>query len=462
MSTNDPEFIETSLPSPSTLPERLFARNCNPSIKKECEKPSTRFRKQLEEPGCSSQTPLGSSRPQRGLRKEAESGSVGEKNEELKAWIQGEFKSQLKTLRDEIFFWVHPDERSGHPDNARATFTVPQSKAQGKKNPRPTVLMITGDADIGGSECKKPMKTRRDGLEEHETPMWDNFRDDYTPHDGFGEKVDAMVEKGLNYGNSTNIPEPNVSTDPPREEGLPSSAQTVEPTFPTHEELASAIKAVFELSLYERRHVPTVEEATMSGLNLLAQEVGKASGSEHVHEEPESLSHMQDVTDAQAEDSPTSEMRTPDVVKGKNRRYSTRSTKKEEGERTCIPFSSTKIEKLQGKRISKPSTMIGGVYTSYKRLKKLFQSVKKPKYMPLADGEQAKFKEFQKILRENPKQQFEIVMGIHVLNQFFMSLARPTNWVSIETLIPSYKVKQHCIYRVFFIGVQYSKGETNA
>lgn len=37
-------------------------------------------------------------------------------------------------------------------------------------------------------------------------------------------------------------------------------------------------------------------------------------------------------------------------------------------------------------------------------IEKLFKSVKKPKYMPLADGEQAKFKEFQKILRENPKQ----------------------------------------------------------
>ncbi|KAH0851291.1 hypothetical protein HID58_094869, partial [Brassica napus] len=38
----------------------------------------------------------------------------------------------------------------------------------------------------------------------------------------------------------------------------------------------------------------------------------------------------------------------------------------------------------------------------------------------------AQFQEFQSILRENPAQEFEIVIGIHVSNKFFLSLARPT------------------------------------
>nr|VDD29694.1 unnamed protein product [Brassica oleracea] len=72
------------------------------------------------------------------------------------------------------------------------------------------------------------------------------------------------------------------------------------------------------------------------------------------------------------------------------------------------------------------------VHPGQKRLKKLFQSCKKPKYTPLADLEKAQFQEFQSILRENPAQEFGIVIGIHVSNKFFLSLARPTNWVTTE------------------------------
>ncbi|XP_013594944.1 PREDICTED: uncharacterized protein LOC106303147 [Brassica oleracea var. oleracea] len=101
----------------------------------------------------------------------------------------------------------------------------------------------------------------------------------------------------------------------------------------------------------------------------------------------------------------------------------------------CIPISSTKKDDLQTKRVPRRSTKIGGVYTPHKRLKKLFQSCKKPKYTPLADLEKAQFQEFQSILREKPAQEFEIVIGIHVSNKFFLSLAQPKNWVSTELLL---------------------------
>ncbi|KAG2307279.1 hypothetical protein Bca52824_027027 [Brassica carinata] len=35
--------------------------------------------------------------------------------------------------------------------------------------------------------------------------------------------------------------------------------------------------------------------------------------------------------------------------------------------------------------------------------------------------------------RARREMEFEIVIGIHVSNQFFLSLARPTNWVTTET-----------------------------
>ncbi|XP_048614770.1 uncharacterized protein LOC125587748 [Brassica napus] len=145
------------------------------------------------------------------------------------------------------------------------------------------------------------------------------------------------------------------------------------------------------------------------------------------------------------EDDPMTECRTPDVGNSKLSRYLTRSLKKAELEGKCIPISSTKKDDLQTKRIPRRSTKIGGVYTPDKRLKKLFQSCKKPKYTPLADLEKAQFQEFQSILREKPAQEFEIVIGIHVSNKFFLSLARPTNWVSTEhiSVLISMLVRRH-------------------
>jgi len=104
------------------------------------------------------------------------------------------------------------------------------------------------------------------------------------------------------------------------------------------------------------------------------------------------------------EDDPMTESRTPDVGNSKLSRYLTRSLKKAELEGKCIPISSTKKDDLQTKRIPRRSTKIGGVYTPDKRLKKLFQSCKKPKYTPLAYLEKAQFQEFQSILREKPAQ----------------------------------------------------------
>ncbi|KAJ4881455.1 Uncharacterized protein Rs2_38510 [Raphanus sativus] len=120
---------------------------------------------------------------------------------------------------------------------------------------------------------------------------------------------------------------------------MPNSTPTIEPTFPPHEEvflsnapivetppleptvleedeLALAVKAVFELSICERRQVPTVEEVPMSWLNLLAQEVEKATRCELVVEEVDEVNNcrviaiwvkpkvyflpFEDVTDTQA------------------------------------------------------------------------------------------------------------------------------------------------------------------
>ncbi|KAL0713465.1 hypothetical protein Bca4012_020443 [Brassica carinata] len=347
------------------------------------------------------------------------------------------WKEELKTLRDELFSWVHPNGRSGQPDNRGGSFTVSQSKAQGKKPKHnspdnvsardlsqkrryKSVVDDTDDADIGGSECKKQKKTSGDGLGDDQTTMHDYFRDDYTHMMGLGKR--------------------RLASNAPAMEETPS-----------------------KLTVSEEGEIHSGDEAPMSGLSLLVEQVEKKGGSDHVDKEPQKENRcliitiwakpeayvlpIEDVTDAQEgqasrtnsedyktppEDAPMSELRTPEVGKGKIRRYSTRSAKKEEREGTCIPISSTKREEVQRKRISKRSTKIGGVYTPDKRFKILIQSCKKPKYTPLADVEQAKFKEFEKILRENRKQEFLIVTGVRVLNQFFLSLARPRNWVTTK------------------------------
>lgn len=98
----------------------------------------------------------------------------------------------------------------------------------------------------------------------------------------------------------------------------------------------------------------------------------------------------------------TAESRTSEGGNVLNRRYSTKLTKIQDTEEKCIYVRSTKRGK--GKLIRKSSTKIGRVYTPYKRLKELFKSCQKPKYTPLAEVDVKKFKNFQKILQENPKQ----------------------------------------------------------
>ncbi|CAG7897166.1 unnamed protein product, partial [Brassica rapa] len=144
------------------------------------------------------------------------------------------------------------------------------------------------------------------------------------------------------------------------------------------------------------------DESPISWLNLLAEEVEKGTRSDTVYKDPQEntcrmltvWSHPESYvlppeeqggkaspTNSEdyktpPEDDPMTESRTPDVGNSKLSRYLTRSLKKAELEGKCILISSTKKDDLQTKRIPRRSTKIGGVYTPYKRLKKLFQSCK--------------------------------------------------------------------------------------
>ncbi|KAG2330127.1 hypothetical protein Bca52824_001307 [Brassica carinata] len=386
-------------------------------------------------------------RPRRGIRKQAVPGNLSDKKQELKEWIRVELKTQLGKLRDEIFDWLH-HERGG-------SFTVPQNTPDGKinrdnshadptgmevpKKRRPYSGDSIGDAEKCGSDSKKHKKNNGDGFSDDETMrMHDNHCDGH-----------SMAGEGSSFSKSDNIPEVDVST--------PIGPETVsKPAKPT---------------LPEPLEGEGGDESPISGLNLLAEEVEKGTWSDNVYKDPhENTCRMLTVwphpgsyvlpPEEQAgkasptnsedyktppEDDPMTESRTPDVGMTKRSRYLTRSSKKAELEGKCIPISSTKKDDLQTKRIPRRSIKIGGVYTPDKRLKTLFQSCKKPKYTPLADLEKAQFQEFQKIIRENPEQEFEIVIGIHVSNQFFLSLARPTNWVTTEhiSVLISMLVRRH-------------------
>ncbi|KAG2328497.1 hypothetical protein Bca52824_011225 [Brassica carinata] len=184
--------------------------------------------------------------------------------------------------------------------------TVPQSKAEGKKTKgnshpkRRRYDSVDGndEADIGGSESKKHKKNNGDGLEDDEKTMHDYHRDDYTPNDGFGEKV-ATPSK------------PTLSEEGEGEGG---------------------------------------DESPISGLNLLAEEADKGTRKDKVYEDPPENKCLvltvwpqpesyvlppEDVTDEQAgkasptnsedyktppEDAPMTECRRPEVGKCKNRR----------------------------------------------------------------------------------------------------------------------------------------------
>ncbi|CAF2152554.1 unnamed protein product [Brassica napus] len=236
--------------------------------------------------------------------------------------------------------------------------------------------------------------------------MHDNHCDGRTPNARFWEKVDSMAGEGPSFSKSANILEVDVST--------PIGPETVsKPAKPT---------------LPEPLEGEGGDGSPISGLNLLAEEVEKGTRSDNVYKDPlENTCMMLTVwshpksyvlppeeqggkaspTNSEdyktpPEDDPMTESRTPDVGNSKLSRYLTRSLKKAELEGKCIPISSTKKNDLQTKRIPRRSTKIGGVYTPDRRLKKLFQSCKKPKYTPLADLEKAQFQKFQSILRENP------------------------------------------------------------
>ncbi|CAN7139235.1 unnamed protein product [Brassica rapa subsp. narinosa] len=414
-------------------------------VKKKCQKPSRRFGKACDEPGSSTQAPERPIRPRRGIYKQAEPGNLSDKEQELKDWIRVELKTQLGKLRNEIFDWLHHD-RGG-------SSTVPQNRAAGKTNrdnghADPTGMEVpkkrrpfSGDgndeAEIFGSDSKKHKKNNGDGFSDEETMrMHDNHYDGRTPNAHFWEKVDSMAGEGPSFSKSEKIPEVDVST--------PIGPETVsKPAKPT---------------LPEPLEGEGGDGSPISGLNLLAEEVEKGTRSDNVYKDPQEntcrmltvWSHPESYVlppeeqggkaspinsedyKTPPEDDPMTESRTPDVGNSKLSRYLTRSLKKAELEGKCIPISSTKKDDIPTKRIPRHSTKIGGVYTPDRRLKKLFQSCKKPKYTLLADLEKAQFQEFQSILRENPAQEFEIVIGIHVSNKFFLSLARPTNWVSTE------------------------------
>ncbi|KAG2277343.1 hypothetical protein Bca52824_059898 [Brassica carinata] len=373
-------------------------------------------------------------RPRRGICKQAEPGNLSDKEQELKEWIRVEMKTQLGKLRNEIFDWLHHD-RGG-------SFTVPQNTAAGKTNRDNSHADPTGmegpkkrrpfsgdgndEAEIFWSDSKKHKKNNGDGFSDDETMrMHDNHCDGH-----------SMAGEGPSFSKSANIPEVDVSTPI----GPEIVSKPAKPTLPEPLEGEGG------------------DESPISGLNLLAEEVEKGTRSDNVYKDPQEntcrmltvWSHPESYvlppeeqggkaspTNSEdyktpPEDDPMTECRTPDVGNSKLSRYLTRSLKKAELEGKCIPISSTKKDDLQTKRIPRRSTKIGGVYTPDKRLKKLFQSCKKPKYTPLADLEKAQFQEFQSILREKPAQEFEIVIGIHVSNKFFLSLVRPTNWVILS------------------------------
>ncbi|KAH0903406.1 hypothetical protein HID58_042909, partial [Brassica napus] len=411
-------------------------------VKNKCQKPSNRFGKACDEPGSSTQAPQRPIRPRR---------------------ARAELKTQLGKLRNEIFDWLHHD-RGG-------SFTVPQNTAAGKTNRDNSHADPTGmegpkkrrpfsgdgndEAEIFWSDSKKHKKNNGDGFSDDETMrMHDNHCDGRTPNARFWEKVVSMAGEGPSFSKS---------------------AKPAKPTLPEPLEVFSVDYQLFVLVSEVYRNTDLFgrggDESPISGLNLLAEEVEKGTRSDNVYKDPQEntcrmltvWSHPESYvlppeeqggkaspTNSEdyktpPEDDPMTECRTPDVRNSKLSRYLTRSLKKAEIEGKCIPISSTKKNDLQMKRIPRRSTKIGGVYTPDKRLKKLFQSCKKPKYTPLADLEKAQFQEFQSILREKPAQEFEIVIGIHVSNKFFLSLARPTNWVSTEhiSVLISMLVRRH-------------------
>ncbi|KAH0852071.1 LOW QUALITY PROTEIN: hypothetical protein HID58_090947 [Brassica napus] len=364
----------------------------------------------------------------------AEPGNLSDKEQELKEWIRVELKTQLGKLRNEIFDWLHHD-RGG-------SSTVPQNTAAGKTNrdnghADPTGMEVpkkrrpvSGDgndeAEIFGSDSKKHKKNNGDGFSDEETMrMHDNHCDD------------SMAGEGPSFSKSAKIPEADVSTPI----GPETVSKPTKPTLPEPLEVFSVDYQLFVLACEVYRNTDLFGQVNLrgvqlslsgrggdgspiSGLNLLAEEVEKGTRSDNVYKDPQEntcrmltvWSHPESYvlppeeqggkaspTNSEdyktpPEDDPMTESRTPDVGNSKLSRYLTRSLKKAE----LGGKSQPKRDDIPTKRIPRRSTKIGGVYTPDRRLKKLFQSCRKPKYTPLADLEIAQFQEFQ---------EFELLLG---------------------------------------------------
>ncbi|CAN6865523.1 unnamed protein product [Brassica oleracea] len=429
-----------------SIPDEGGDPNSEQQTLEECQKPSRRFGKACDEPGSSTQAPQHPIRPRRGICKQVEPGNLSDKEQELKEG--GSFTVPQNTAADKT-----------NRDNSHADPTG----MEGPKKRRPFSGDGNDEAEIFWSDSKKHKKNNDDGFSDDETMrMHDNHCDGH-----------SMAGEGPSFSKSANIPEVDVSTPI----GPETVSKPAKPTLPEPLEIFSVDYQFFVLvsEVYMNTDLfgqgEGGDESPISGLNLLAEEVEKGTRSDNVYKDPQEntcrmltvWSHPESYvlppeeqggkaspTNSEdyktpPEDDPMTESRTPDVGNSKLSRYLTRSLKKAELDGKCIPISSTKKYDLQTKRIPRRSTKIGGVYTPDKRLKKLFQSCKKPKYTPLADLEKAEFQEFQSILHENPAQEFEIVIGIHVSNKFFLSLARPTNWVTTEhiSVLISMLVRRH-------------------
>ncbi|KAJ4873357.1 DUF1985 domain-containing protein [Raphanus sativus] len=162
-------------------------------VQKKCPKPSRRFGKASDKPGCSTQAPQRPIRPRHGIHKQAEPGNLSDKEQELKEWIRVELKTQLADNRNN--------------SNADPTgMEVPKKRRS-----------YSGDgnveAEICGSYSKKHKKNNGDGLSDNETMrMHENHCGGRTPNDRSWERVDSMAGEGPSFSKSANIPEVDVST----------------------------------------------------------------------------------------------------------------------------------------------------------------------------------------------------------------------------------------------------------
>ncbi|KAH0929149.1 hypothetical protein HID58_014876, partial [Brassica napus] len=281
----------------------------------------------IEEPGCSSQPQRHPSRPQRGIGVEPESTDSGEINEELKAWIRGELSAQLQTFREEIYGWLHPNERCSNHDNRRGRSLDRKCKACEKNRQLSSPENEVGgshnscdgfEVDNGGSQTEKHMDPSADGFYDHETTMNDNFRERDESTVGFNNANDALTVVANDAPTVVANDAPTViandaptvvASDAPTV--IASDAPTViandapivvandaptvvandaptvqtpspEATILGADQLATAVKAVFHMFVGENNGFLTVEESPMTTwLNLLAHEVENASGVDH-------------------------------------------------------------------------------------------------------------------------------------------------------------------------------------